>query len=182
MGEVLEIKLQKFDSAQPWGFKMQGGADQHLPLHVAQCSPKSVSGQAGLKAGDGIIQICGENVSGWKHDQAKAAMVRAGNDVVLLVQRNAVAVKAPRPKPAAAAAAAPAVEPRSQLVEDSIDPGMNKGSKFRDVNPKTYQVMKEEEEGGSGARPASIFDRKKQDRSQYLKEDKKTIQKAFGQS
>lgn len=33
-----------------------------------------------------------------------------------------------------------------------------------------------------GARPASIFDRKKQNRSEYLKEDKKTIQKAFGQS
>uniref|UniRef100_A0A0L8H8C1 Uncharacterized protein n=3 Tax=Octopus bimaculoides TaxID=37653 RepID=A0A0L8H8C1_OCTBM len=59
---------------------------------------------------------------------------------------------------------------------------MNQGSKFRDVKPKTYQVMKDEEESGGGAPPASIFGRKKEDRSKYLKEDKKTIQKAFGQS
>lgn len=176
MGEIVEIKLQRFDTTQPWGFKMQGGSEYNLPLHVAQVNPNSVSGQSGLKSGDGIIEICGENVNGWSHEAAKAAMVRAGNDVVFVVQRGAVKPKAAKAKPAQVA------EPRSELCEDSINPGMNKGSKFRQVNPKTYQVMKEEEQAASGARPASIFDRKKQNRSEYLKEDKKTIQKAFGQS
>lgn len=174
MGEKAEIKLQRFDTTQPWGFKLQGGTEFNLPLHVGQVNPKSVSGQAWLKSGDGILAICGEDVTGWSHEAAKAALVRAGNDVIFFVQRGVMKPKSAKPKPAA--------EPRSELCEDSIDPGMNKGSKFRQVNQKTYQVMKEEEEAGAGAaRPASIFDRKKQDRSQYLKEDKKTIQKAFGQ-
>lgn len=38
MGEIVEIKLQRFDTTQPWGFKMQGGSEYNLPLHVAQVS------------------------------------------------------------------------------------------------------------------------------------------------
>ena len=52
-----------------------------------QVNPKSVSGQAGLKSGDGIIEICGEAVTGWSHEAAKAALVRAGNDIIFLVER-----------------------------------------------------------------------------------------------
>lgn len=73
-------------------FKISRSLDIHLglqffPINVFQVNPNSVSGQSGLKSGDGIIEICGENVNGWSHEAAKAAMVRAGNDVVFVVQR-----------------------------------------------------------------------------------------------
>ncbi|XP_014774579.1 PDZ and LIM domain protein 7 [Octopus bimaculoides] len=177
MGEVARVQLRRMDTTQPWGFKMQGGTDVGVPLHVAQVNPKGLSAKCGLRPGDGILEICNENATQWSHDTAKAAMVRAGNEIDFVVQRNAVTPKPRKPKGEAHGAS-----PRSELCEDSINPGMNQGSKFRDVKPKTYQVMKDEEESGGGAPPASIFGRKKEDRSKYLKEDKKTIQKAFGQS
>ena len=53
-----------------------------------QVSPKSIAGKAGLHNGDAILQICGESTQGWSHTQAKQAMIRAGNEVDLVVQRS----------------------------------------------------------------------------------------------
>ncbi|GAB1601030.1 uncharacterized protein LOC115230675 [Argonauta hians] len=172
MAEIAKILLRRTDNAHPWGFRMQGGMDVGEPLHIEKVKPNGIAAKAGLRPGDGILEICNDNSTRWSHEQAKAAMVRAGNEIDFIVQRNAVVPKPRKPKP----------EARSELCEDSINPGMNKGSKYRDVQSKTFQVMQQEEQSGGGAPPASIFGRKKDDRSSYLKEDKKTIQKAFGQS
>ena len=53
-----------------------------------QVSPKSIAGKAGLRNGDAILQICGDSTQGWSHTQAKQAMIRAGNEVDLVVQRS----------------------------------------------------------------------------------------------
>ena len=53
-----------------------------------QVSPKSIAGKAGLHNGDAILQICGDSTQGWSHTQAKQAMIRAGNEVDLVVQRS----------------------------------------------------------------------------------------------
>jgi hypothetical protein len=58
------------------------------------------------------------------------------------------------------------------------------GPTYKDVKPKTYQVLQEElpaAEQGAG-RPASIFDRKREERSDYLQANQSTIQKAYGQT
>lgn len=36
MAEIARVQLRRMDNAQPWGFKMQGGTDVGIPLHVAQ--------------------------------------------------------------------------------------------------------------------------------------------------
>ncbi|GFO02181.1 PDZ and LIM domain protein zasp [Plakobranchus ocellatus] len=95
---------------------------------------------------------------------------------------------------------------RVELDEGSINPHMNEGSTFRNVTPKTYKILEaqlaqsepEETAGGqqhpaenmqpvhaqpapAQGKPSSIFDRKQTDRSDYLKAQGKTIQKAYGQ-
>lgn len=56
----------------------------------------------------------------------------------VLPYRGAVNVKA------AKAATKPTEEPRVQVDESSIDPQMNEDGMYRDVKPKTYQVLKTE--------------------------------------
>ncbi|KAK3589545.1 hypothetical protein CHS0354_041672 [Potamilus streckersoni] len=81
------IHLQRLDTSQPWGFKLQGGSDVGKPLHVAHVSPGSISGRAGLKIGDVILKIDKVDVSSFTHDDARGEMIRAGNKFDLTIQR-----------------------------------------------------------------------------------------------
>ena len=62
-----------------------------MPLQV---QPSSVAETAGLQAGDGILQINGAATETLEHDKAKGEIIRAGNDIVFLVQRYAVCLPA----------------------------------------------------------------------------------------
>jgi hypothetical protein len=35
-GQIVPVALRRFDTSQPWGFKLQGGCDVGCPIHVAQ--------------------------------------------------------------------------------------------------------------------------------------------------
>ncbi|KAL4221668.1 hypothetical protein ACF0H5_019925 [Mactra antiquata] len=166
MSEV--ITLRRFNTSQPWGFKMQGGSDVGMPLFVAHVSPNSISGQAGLKAGDAILRIGSVDVLGFTHDQARGEMLRCGNDFTLTVQRGVI--NAP-PE----ASSEPAEQPRMS-VSDSDGP-------YQEVQSKTFKMLDSElpQAEQSGARPASIFDKKRQNRSAYTKTDKSGYTKPFGQ-
>lgn len=203
-GDVEQLQLRRYDTSQPWGFRMQGGSEFNMPLYVAQVSPKSIADKAGTRNGDAILQICGTSTQGWSHTQAKQAMIRAGNEVDLVVQRGVVNVQDMPVQEGG--------DKRVELDEGSIDPHMNEGSKYRNVMPKSYRIL-EQQLGGAGppsvfgkkkegaaaapapapapaaasgggadgGNPGSIFDRKKQDRSDYLHAQGQTIQKAYGQ-
>lgn len=160
--EITVVRLRRYDTGQPWGFKMQGGSEVGIPLQVAEVSPKSVAGKAGLQNGDLICYINKSYVEDVTHEHARNEMIRAGNDIDLTIRR-----------PGGASDSAP---PPAQ--EDSVD------EKYRDVQPKTYQVLEKElpHAAAAGDRPASIFDKKKQARSQYTKTDKSGYTKAYGQS
>ncbi|KAL8594619.1 hypothetical protein ACOMHN_011359 [Nucella lapillus] len=215
-GDMEQLQLRRYDTSQSWGFRMQGGSEFNMPLYVAQVSPKSIADKAGARNGDGILEICGSSTQGWSHAQAKQAMIRAGNEVDLAIQRGMVSAQ---DMPAQAPD-----DKRVELDEDSIDPHMNEGSKFRNVMPKSYRMLEQQLAGGdplpssgrkrppllhlplrlrlrrlllpvvaeskeqflafsvAGPKPASIFDRKKQDRSDYLQAQGQTIQKAYGQN
>ncbi|XP_062591705.1 LIM domain-binding protein 3-like [Saccostrea cucullata] len=159
-GQIVPIALRRFDTSQPWGFKLQGGSDVGCPIHVAQVQPKSISGKSGLQNGDLILRIGETDMQKATHQQARNEMIRAGNDVDLVVQRGGVAVKqTPQPEP-----------------EEEKET-------FQDVTPKTYKVLEKElpQAEATGARPASIFDRRKQDRTAYTKADKSGYMKTYGQ-
>lgn len=74
-------------------------------------------------------------------------------------------------------------DPRTGVVEE---PTCRLGGPvYKDIQPKTYQILKsqlpDEEPQEAGRGPASIFDRKRAERSQYLKAGGPTIQKAYGE-
>ena len=52
-----------------------------------QCNPNGRAAQAGLFAGDIILTICGTNMQGRTHEDAKREILRGGNDLEFLVQR-----------------------------------------------------------------------------------------------
>lgn len=162
--EIMVVKLRRYDTGQPWGFKMQGGSEVGIPLQVAEVSPKSIAGKAGLVNGDFICYINKAYVEDVTHQHARNEMIRAGNDVDLTIRRPGGAV----PQQAA---------PAANVQEEPED------DKFRDVQPKTYQVLEKEmpHSAATGGRPASIFDKKKQARSAYTKTDKSGYMKAYGQ-
>jgi hypothetical protein len=193
------VSLRRTESGLPWGFRLMGGRDIQLPLFAVACSPKGIAGKAGLGNGDAIVQICGMNVMQYTNQEAKTEMLRAGNELDLWVVRGAVDTKDPAVKAACGVGQAK----RSDVVEDSIDPHMNEGTKYRTVVPKSYQILEAQlgteaappaaqpqpppqpmqpvhSQSASSEKPASIFDRKQQDRSDYLKAQGETIMKAYG--
>lgn len=166
---ALTVQLRRMDTSQPWGFKMQGGSDVGLPPFIAHVSPNSIAGHAGLKPGDAILSIGITSVEGFTHEQTRSEMIRSGNEIDLTVQRGAV--NAPETPEEAA-------EPARMSVSEHDD-----DSPYQDVTPKTYKVLESElnqPPAGGGARPASIFDKKRQNRSAYTKADKSGYTKPFG--
>lgn len=200
--EVATLKLRRLDTSQPWGFRMKGGAQEGKPLFIEGVARNGRAAQAGMHAGDVIVMICNTNCQHFTHDQAKAEMLRCGNELDLTVIKRAMARPRPpggpnspampspvphSPSPVVSYSPAPAPqrivpEQRVQVVEEPI--AKIGGPTYKDVQPKTYQVLQEElpaAEQGAG-RPASIFDRKREERSDYLNATQSTIQKAYGQT
>jgi len=151
-----------------------------MPLYLEHVAPNGRAAHAGLMTGDVLLAIDRQPTRGFTHDQGKSAILRGGNELDIIVQRGGMTVHP-------MSVAQP--EERSQIVEEPI--AKLGGSTYKEVQPKTYQVLQSElDEGGAaqqappsaGGRPASIFDRKRDDRSGYLKAQGPTIQKAYGQT
>lgn len=162
--EINVVRLRRYDTGQPWGFKMQGGSEVGIPLQVVEVSPKSVAGKAGLQNGDLICYINKSYVEDVTHQHARNEMIRAGNDIDMTIRRPGGCCHQHAPPP--------------------VHDDESEDNKYRDVQPKTYQVLQKElpHAAAAGDRPASIFDKKKQARSEYTKTDKSGYTKAYGQS
>jgi len=186
---VLVVQLRRMENSQPWGFRLKGGVDQGIQLHVEHVQPKGRAASSGLLVGDLVIGIGGASTHNMSHGQVKSEMLRAGNDLDLTVQRDGSLMAQAPPQqvqaPQAAAAGGFRDEPRVVVDEEPIL--KFGGPTYKKVVPKTYQVLEgqlqsgDDEAGESGIKPASIFDRKKNERSDYLKAKGSTIQKAFGE-
>lgn len=172
------------ETSQPWGFRLRGGTDQGMSLFVEHVQPKGRAASQGIMAGDRVVAICGVPTHDKTHAEIKSEMLRAGNDLDVTVVRDG-SVTAP-----GGPATVPVEESRSQIDEQPI-PKLG-GPTYKHVMPKSYQVLEEQlqssdttpaaavDEAGA-SKPSSIFDRKKDERSEYLKAKGPTIQKAYGE-
>lgn len=192
------VQLRRKETSTPWGFRMMGGRDMSgLPLFIAQVSPQGIARKAGLCPGDAVLRICETDVTQFTHQQGKNELLRAGNEVDFVVIKGVINTKDPAVK-----AACGVGNKRSELDEGSIDPQMNQGTKYRTVVPKSYQILEQQLAGTpetaeeakqpghqmdavhsqtAAAGPSSIFDRKINNRSDYLVAQGQTIQKQFGE-
>ncbi|XP_018392113.1 PREDICTED: trichohyalin-like isoform X2 [Cyphomyrmex costatus] len=90
---AINIKFTKFDNT-PWGFRLAGGSDFPQPLTVIRVTEGSLAECMGLKIGDVVVRLNDQSIINLTHGQAHEALVHAGNNFVLGVQRKEEAGKA----------------------------------------------------------------------------------------
>ncbi|XP_011144383.2 uncharacterized protein LOC105186101 isoform X1 [Harpegnathos saltator] len=90
---AISIKFTKFDNT-PWGFRLAGGSDFPQPLTVIRVTEGSLAECMGLKVGDVVVRLNDQPISCLTHGQAHEALLHAGNNFVLGVQREEEARKA----------------------------------------------------------------------------------------
>ncbi|KMQ96183.1 pdz and lim domain protein 1 [Lasius niger] len=90
---AISIKFTKFDNTS-WGFRLAGGSDFPQPLTVIRITEGSLAECMGLKVGDVVVRLNDQPISSLTHGQAHEALVHAGNNFVLAVQREEEARKA----------------------------------------------------------------------------------------
>lgn len=54
---------------------------------ILQVNPGSLAEQSGLMTGDAIIKIQGQNTDSLKHKEAQDTIIRAGNNIEMVIQR-----------------------------------------------------------------------------------------------
>ena len=81
----------EYPSVPPSALNSKNSSVRHVPFHFRSLPSKvntdSVSEHCGLQGGDLIMAVNGENVAEKSHKAAQDAIVRAGNNVTLTVQR-----------------------------------------------------------------------------------------------
>ncbi|VDD76154.1 unnamed protein product [Mesocestoides corti] len=187
--EPVVYQLRRPSSDKSWGFVLQGGADQGLPVFVHKITRNGIADRVGLQPGDVIVKICKTPLSGMSHSQVKAELLRAGSDLDFTVLKHAfnianynMSMKMLAAEQAATSAAQGNPEERSEIVEEHL--WRQGGPKFKNVQPKSYRILQQQlpqsEMGGNT--PGSVFERSVDERSPYLKATEPSIQKAYGES
>lgn len=96
--QTLTVKLFRGDNTS-WGFRLQGGKDFSTPLSIQRVNPGSLAEQSGILTGDAILKIQGQNTDGLRHKEAQDAIIRAGNNIEMVIQRGGARVWKPTVTP-----------------------------------------------------------------------------------
>jgi len=99
-----------------WGLRLQGGLDVQKALAIINVADGSPSEISGLKIGDVLLQINGQDCGMMTHKAAQDAIVGSGDRVELLVQRWSAPAPTPQGvwKPGVQLVGAPATGPAAQ--------------------------------------------------------------------
>merc|ERR1719369_1050544 len=82
----VELTLQKQEGT-PWGFRLQGGVEFEKCLAISSVTDGSPSHLSGLKTGDVLHTINGQEAKVLTHQQGQDALLSSGNTIHLVVQR-----------------------------------------------------------------------------------------------
>uniref|UniRef100_A0A3B5L9Q4 Synaptopodin 2-like b n=1 Tax=Xiphophorus couchianus TaxID=32473 RepID=A0A3B5L9Q4_9TELE len=85
---VAEEILVCLSGGAPWGFRLQGGAEQQKPLQVAKVRKRSKACRAGLKEQDELIAIGDQMCADLTHAQAMSLVDKETSTLTLKVRRN----------------------------------------------------------------------------------------------
>lgn len=92
------IRLRRDETCIQWGFRIIGGCDTGMNLQIIKVSPQSLAAKKGLRPGDIILKICGNIVKDMTNERAKMEILRAGNELDLVIERDFSKVP-PKPAP-----------------------------------------------------------------------------------
>merc|ERR1711971_359469 len=115
MAGRVEVTLSR-PAPGSWGLRLQGGVDVQKALAIINVADGSPSEMSGLKIGDVLLQINGQDCSMMTHKAAQDAIVGSGDRVELLVQRWSAPAPAPQGvwKPGVQLVGSPATGPAPQ--------------------------------------------------------------------
>ncbi|XP_054898944.1 synaptopodin 2-like protein [Poeciliopsis prolifica] len=85
---VAEEILVCLSGGAPWGFRLQGGAEQQKPLQVAKVRKRSKACRAGLKEQDELIAIGDQMCADLTHAQAMSLVDKETSTLTLKVRRS----------------------------------------------------------------------------------------------
>lgn len=89
--ERIETSITIFGSP-PWGFRISGGKEFNQPLVVSRVTPGSLASKGGIAAGDIVLAIDGEYVSGLTQSEFEAKLAKATGSVMLVIEKNGATV------------------------------------------------------------------------------------------
>jgi len=87
--DVLKAQIVRQNLNQPWGFRLQGGADVGEPLSINRVAPGSPAARIGLRAGDELTEIYSAPTVNMTQQDAMDLLDRQGDSVILTVERKA---------------------------------------------------------------------------------------------
>lgn len=93
--ENVNVQMRRTHHDQTWGFRLQGGQDQNLPLTISRVLEGSLADRAGLKDGDRVRTIGNRNVEHSAHNDAQQSILNCGNTLDLIVDRNVSTIFTP---------------------------------------------------------------------------------------
>ncbi|KAM6185489.1 synaptopodin 2-like protein isoform 2-T2 [Rhynchocyon petersi] len=123
MGAEEEV-LVTLSGGAPWGFRLQGGAEQRKTLQIRR---RSQAGRAGLRERDQLLAINGVSCIGLSHASAMSLIDASGNQLILTVRRVGDEGPIRSPSPGELQVLSPmspmSPEPLSTPVPQSLQPG-----------------------------------------------------------
>ncbi|XP_053442070.1 synaptopodin 2-like protein isoform X1 [Nycticebus coucang] len=126
MGAEEEV-LVTLSGGAPWGFRLQGGAEQRKALQVSKIRRRSQAGRAGLRERDQLLAINGVSCTSLSHASAMSLIDASGNQLVLTVRRVADEGSARSPSPGELRVLSPlsllSPEPPGAPVPQPLQPG-----------------------------------------------------------
>ncbi|CAG7834536.1 unnamed protein product, partial [Allacma fusca] len=93
--EVLELTLNR-DDGSPFGLNIAGGlgsspfVDNDQSIFISKVVPGGLADQAGLKAGDRVVKVNGNDFTNIEHMAAVDTIRKAGNRIAFMVERKVV--------------------------------------------------------------------------------------------
>ncbi|KAK9890554.1 hypothetical protein WA026_010629 [Henosepilachna vigintioctopunctata] len=83
----MEIFLKRPHSQVPWGFRIIGGSDSHLPIIVSKVLENSVAEQSGLQEDLILERINNVPTCGLSHSEVNQLILAAENEILLTIKR-----------------------------------------------------------------------------------------------
>ncbi|XP_051679171.1 synaptopodin 2-like protein isoform X1 [Oryctolagus cuniculus] len=126
MGAEEEV-LVTLSGGAPWGFRLQGGAEQRKPLQVSKIRRRSQAGRAGLREKDQLLAVNGISCTSLSHASAMNLIDTSGNQLILTVRRAADLGPVRSPSPGELQVLSPlsplSPEPPGAPVSQPLQPG-----------------------------------------------------------
>ncbi|CAH8491445.1 unnamed protein product [Heterobilharzia americana] len=148
-GPSLTISLRRPNSERHWGFTFYGGAEHGCPPFVNKVTINGLANRAGVEVGDVIVSICNSLTVGKTYEQVKAEMLRAGNELDLILIRRGVDMNkvmqiAPHLMPTSSFNQQTSFDSDTSSQRKLSTRSLTRGRSFRPIQTKSLRILEQQ--------------------------------------